>query len=403
VGISFWRALHLSAQQLSLWADAITPAAHYHPLVDDPGARSAAAIDIDPSRRSSSPTGHWTFSRFGDTAAVRWVEQHPLATDIVVAAVLTALHPAALAAWDTGGSTGYRPMDAFAYRLAVLTTGSVAVRRLFPFAVLVIIVVSVFVLAARDYPWGNTILPTSLVLYTVGANCTLRRVWAAAGLLVIGLVGVRLTGPPEFDTAVMGANLVFCLGVLYFGWTVQARRQQAAVLEERNHELEDARDQLARQAVTAERLRLARELHDVMAHSMGVIAVQSAAGRHVLRTDPAEAEHALRAIETTSRDALAETRHMLGVLRRDGERVDGTEAPLGLSDLPRLVSEVAQAGLPTDLVVDGERPVAIPSAVDLSAYRIVQEALTNAIKVRESGPGHCPGPLGREQGDCRGV
>jgi signal transduction histidine kinase len=188
-----------------------------------------------------------------------------LVIDIAVAAVLTVLHLATLFAWDTGGSTGYRPMDVFVYSLAVLTTGSVAVRRRFPFAVLVVIVASVFVLAARDYPWGNTILPTSLAIYTVGGHCRRRRVWAAAGLLVAGLVGVRLMAPPGFDTAVTGANLVFCLAVLYFGWTVQIRRRQAALLEERNQQLEDARDQLARQAVTAERLRLARELHDVMA------------------------------------------------------------------------------------------------------------------------------------------
>jgi signal transduction histidine kinase len=108
---------------------------------------------------------------------------------------------------------------------------------------------------------------------------------------------------------------------------------------------------------------------------MSLIAVQSAAGRHVLRTDPDEAEHALRAIETTSRDALAETRHMLCVLRQDG-----LESPLGLSDLAGLVAEVNAAGLATDVVVDGDRLAAVPSAVDVSAYRIVQEALTNAVK-----------------------
>jgi signal transduction histidine kinase len=333
------------------------------------------------NHRMIAPTvGRWSSSRVRDTAIVRWAKRHPFVVDIGVALVLTVLHLATLAAWETGGSTGYRPMDVFAYSLAVLTTGSVAARRRFPLAVLVVIVASVFVLAARDYPWGNTILPTSLAIYTVGAYCERRRVWAAAALLVVGLAGVRLTAPPEFDTAVTGANLVFCLGLLYFGWTVQVRRRQAALLQKRNQQLEAAREQLAQQAVTAERLRLARELHDVMAHSMSVIAVQSAAGRHVLRADPDEAEHALSAIEATSRDALAETRHMLGVLRQDGQRVESAEPPLGLSDLARLVAEVAVAGLPTDLVVHGERPVAVPSAVDLSAYRIVQEALTNAIK-----------------------
>jgi signal transduction histidine kinase len=235
--------------------------------------------------------------------------------DGAAAAVLTVLHLVTLAGWETGGDTGYRPMDGFAYGLSFLTTASVALRRRFPVSVLVVIVVSVFVLAAGEYPWGNTILPTSLAVFTVGAHCGRPRVLAAGGLLFLGLAGVRLTSPPEFDTAVMAANVVFGWGVLYLGWTVQVRRAQTALLEERNRLLDAARHQLAGQAVTEERLRLARELHDVVAHSMSVIAVQSGAGRLVLRTDPDEAEHALRSIETTSHQALAELRLMLGVLR----------------------------------------------------------------------------------------
>jgi signal transduction histidine kinase len=167
---------------------------------------------------------------------------------------------------------------------------------------------------------------------------------------------------------------------LYFGWTVQVRRRQAALLEERNRELGAAREQLAVQVVSAERLRLARELHDVVAHSMSVIAVQAGAGRHVLRTDPDEADFALGAIEATSRDALAEMRRMVGVLRHDGQRVDDPEAVRGLCDVARLVDEVGRAGLPTSLAVEGGRPVTVPAALDLAAYRIVQEALTNAMK-----------------------
>jgi signal transduction histidine kinase len=167
---------------------------------------------------------------------------------------------------------------------------------------------------------------------------------------------------------------------LYFGWTVQVRRRQAALLEERNRELGVAREQLAVQVVSAERLRLARELHDVVAHSMSVIAVQAGAGRHVLRTDPDEAEFALGAIEATSREALAEMRRMVGVLRHDGRRVDGPETVRGVADIAGLVEEIGRAGLPTSLAVEGERPVTVPAALDLAAYRIVQEALTNAIK-----------------------
>ena len=265
------------------------------------------------------------------------------------------------------------------------------------------IVGSVVVLAVREYPWGNTVLPTALAVYTVGATGAWRRVLAAGGLLVAGLVVVRVSSPPEFDTAVLGANLVFGLGVLYFGWTVQVRRRQAALLEERNRELGVAREQLAVQVVSAERLRLARELHDVVAHSMSVIAVQAGAGRHVLRTDPDEAEFALGAIEATSREALAEMRRMVGVLRHDGQRVDGPETVRGVADIAGLVEEIGRAGLPTSLAVEGERPVTVPAALDLAALSNRPGGVDQRDQVRGPGSGRRPDLLADRRGRRRGV
>ena len=131
--------------------------------------------------------------------------------------------------------------------------------------------------------------------------------------------------------------------------------------------------------MTEERLRIARELHDVIAHSMSVIAVQSAVGNHVIDTQPAEARQALAAIEATSRSALTEMRRLLGVLRQEGEpRGSLTPAP-GLADLASLVTQVQDAGLKVWINVDGQRGP-VPPGIDLSAYRIIQEALTNVIK-----------------------
>ena len=128
-----------------------------------------------------------------------------------------------------------------------------------------------------------------------------------------------------------------------------------------------------------ERLRIARELHDVIAHSMSVIAVQSAVGNHVIDTQPTEARQALAAIEATSRSALTEMRRLLGVLRQEGEpRGSLTPAP-GLADLASLVGQVQDAGLRVWINVEGQRG-SIPPGIDLSAYRIIQEALTNVIK-----------------------
>ena len=159
----------------------------------------------------------------------------------------------------------------------------------------------------------------------------------------------------------------------------------AARLEQRTAELEQAREALARQAVTEERLRLARELHDVVAHAMSVIAVQSGVGAHVADSRPGEVGKALAAIEATSRAALTELRRLLGVLRQDGEpQASLTPAP-GLANLEGLLAEVAEAGLAVRLRVEGA-PSPLPAGVDLSAYRIVQEALTNVVK--HAGPAH---------------
>jgi signal transduction histidine kinase len=162
-------------------------------------------------------------------------------------------------------------------------------------------------------------------------------------------------------------------------------------LEERTAELERAREELARRAVAEERLRLARELHDVVAHAMSVIAVQSGVGAHVADSRPEEVGKALAAIETTSRAALTELRRLLGVLRQDSE-VQASLTPVpGLANLDSLLAEVGKAGLAVRLRVEGT-PLQLPAGVDLSAYRIVQEALTNVVK--HAGPAHAQVTIG---------
>jgi signal transduction histidine kinase len=139
--------------------------------------------------------------------------------------------------------------------------------------------------------------------------------------------------------------------------------------------------------VAAERLRIARELHDVVAHAMSVIAVQSGMGAHVIDTQPEEARRALANIEATSRSGLAELRRLLGVLRDDDADTGdgaGTRRPAlapapGLGELDALVARASEAGLPVEVAIEGDaRP--LPPGVDLAAYRIVQEALTNVVK-----------------------
>ncbi len=162
------------------------------------------------------------------------------------------------------------------------------------------------------------------------------------------------------------------------GENLRQRRNRWAALRERNELLVREREERARQAVAAERLRIARELHDVVAHAMSVIAVQAGVGHHVAATQPMEAQRALEVIETTSRQALTEMRRLLGVLRQDGQSRSEISPSPGLQDVPALISQAADGGLTAHL--SSGRADDVPPGVGLTAYRIVQEALTNAIK-----------------------
>ena len=280
---------------------------------------------------------------------------------------------------------------ALGYGLALLHTLPLAARRRFPGTVLALILASGLAFAAVSLPpffLGPAIL---VAVYSVAAYGS--RSVALAGLAAAELgLAVQLTrGRSEEPVVWVEFALVWVQFALIFGaaWLLglfaHNYRAYAARLEQRTAELEQAREALARRAVVEERLRLARELHDVVAHAMSVIAVQSGVGAHVADSRPGEVGKALAAIEATSRAALTELRRLLEVLRQDGEpQASLTPAP-GLANLEGLLAEVAEAGLAVRLRVEGA-PSPLPAGVDLSAYRIVQEALTNVVK--HAGPAH---------------
>jgi signal transduction histidine kinase len=279
---------------------------------------------------------------------------------------------------DLSGSGLPRSRLALGYALALLHTLPLAARRRFPGAVLGISAVSGLAVAALGLPpivLGPAIL---VAVYSVAAYGD--RWVSLAGLAVaeVGLAAIQFT-PGRQQAVTLVVDMLVVAAAWLLGHFVADRRVYAARLEERTAELEQAREELARRAVAEERLRVARELHDVVAHAMSVIAVQSGVGAHVADSRPEEAAKALAAVEATSRAALTELRRMLGVLRQDSEPL-GSLAPVpGLADLDGLLAEVAKAGLAVRLRVEGTRPE-LPAGVDLSAYRIVQEALTNVVK-----------------------
>jgi signal transduction histidine kinase len=262
--------------------------------------------------------------------------------------------------------------------LVLLHTLPLVARRRFPLAVLATSVASGLAFAALDLSPDLLWMTLLMAVYSVAAYGD--RWVAPIGLVVaeVGSVANQLT-PGRFQAPTVVGNALLIAAAWLLGHFVGVRRVYVGQLEERTAELEQAREELARRAVTEERLRLARELHDVVAHAMSVIAVQSGVGAHVANTQPEEAAKALVAIEVTSRGALEELRRLLGVLRQEDEP-QGDLAPVpGLADLDSLLAEVSKAGLAVKLQVNGTRPP-LPAGVDLSAYRIVQEALTNVVK-----------------------
>jgi signal transduction histidine kinase len=272
-----------------------------------------------------------------------------------------------------------RPAVALGYALVLLHTLPLAARRRFPGAVLAATVASGLAIAALGLPPEILVLPILVAVYSVAAYGD--RWVSLAGLAAaeLGSAAAPLPQPVRQDVPPVVGNGLIIGAAWLLGHFVGLRRGYITRLEERTAELERARAELARRAVAEERLRLARELHDVVAHSISVIAVQSGVGAHVADTQPKEAAKALGAIEATSRATLTELRRLLGVLRQEGEP-QGSLAPVpGLADLDALLAEVAKAGLGVRLRVEGT-PSPLPAGVDLSAYRIVQEALTNVVK-----------------------
>jgi signal transduction histidine kinase len=287
-------------------------------------------------------------------------------------------------------------MVALGYALVLLHTLPLVARRRFPGTVLGICVASGLAIGAffvSPFFLGPAIL---VAVYSVAAYG--ERWVALAGLAAaeLALAAVQLT-PNRFEAPSAWVTFALIIGAAWLlGHFVGDRHVYAARLEERTAELEQAREELARQAVTEERLRLARELHDVVAHSMSVIAVQSGVGAHVAESRPEEVGKALATIEATSRATLEELRRLLGVLRQDSESQASLAPVPGLADLDSLLGEVAKAGLAVRLQVEGS-PSPLPAGVDLSAYRIVQEALTNVVK--HAGPAQAQVTIGYRDQD----
>jgi signal transduction histidine kinase len=229
-------------------------------------------------------------------------------------------------------------------------------------------------LAADDAVTSSQVNGIALLMAfaVVGANADLRSALAGAAVGYAGLATIILNDHPAAEGTV--PILILAAVAWAIGRTLGERGRRADALAERADRLERQHES----AVAEERARIARELHDVIAHSVSVMTVQAGAARMLLEEDPERAREPLLAVEETGRQALGEMRRLLGILRGDDGRAALAPQP-SLARVESLAEQVRTAGLPVDLHVEGE-PRPLPPGIDLAAYRVVQEALTNALK-----------------------
>jgi signal transduction histidine kinase len=271
-----------------------------------------------------------------------------------------------------------------AYALVVVGGLSLIWRRRWPLAVLGVTVATTAAYAAAGYVPGAALVAVYVALYTV-ATLESRPVAVVAGTASVVVLFVS-TGAGSPLGWLGGTNTVMVAGgitAVAVGMEVAGRRRFVASTIERAERAERDREEEARRRVDAERLRIARELHDVVAHSMSMINVQAGVAAHVMSSRPEQAVEALAAIKVASREGLRELRAILNVLRRVDEDVEGRAPAPRLSQLDALADVTTQAGLPTAVSVSGH-PLPLPPTVELAAYRVVQESLTNVL--RHAGP-----------------
>ncbi|WP_367728327.1 sensor histidine kinase [Microbacterium sp. LMI1-1-1.1] len=329
--------------------------------------------------------------------------------DLVLGAVV--LFGALVSAGLTAISGYYGSVDVagLAVPYALVLGAAVALRRKWPATMLIVVAVAYFVAVTIGIPElyaGNVSL--FIVFYTVGAHVPDRRralvirvvvMVAMAAWLTVTIVQAALSGldagtlgpsqVPAFVASQLAGlliNVLYFGGAYYFGERSHQQAQERAALEQRTAELEAEREVTAAQAVALDRVRIARELHDVVAHHVSLMGVQAGAARSILTRDPDKSRDLLTGVEESARTSLRELRQLLETLRTSGgDAPDTAPTTHGLATIPALVEEATEAGLPTTFTVIGEIDAEPSPLLQVNLYRIAQEALTNAR--RHAGPG----------------
>lgn len=321
--------------------------------------------------------------RMSASRPATWLRHHPMIADAILVGVLAAIAmPSPFLATEPS-----RAGDAVAAILVAAETIPLIWRRSNPDITLAVVGGATLAYYAAGY--GSQPAWAALVVasYSFGAH---RRTWPqlwAVGALTAEFAASFATRPtPKAPTTVAGISVGACVAFVVAwaaGEILRSRRHEAARLAHRAELAEADRETQARRAVAAERSRIARELHDVVAHALGVIVMQAGGAARVADLDPALARDIFRSIEHAGRQAFAEMRRLVDVLREDDLPAERSPQP-SIGDLTSLIAQFADAGLPVSLTVEGQ-PANVGAGIGLAVYRIVQEALTNTLK--HAGPG----------------
>jgi signal transduction histidine kinase len=341
---------------------------------------SIAAVEHD--HAGMAPPGHDGAGRY---AWVKSLSMKPLAQDTLFAVLLTAASLVGVVTHfhvdiPEGGSDGPgRSLDALGIGLILLQTMPLMWRRRAPVLVLAVTAAALFLFSVLGYFRSLAAFGFLVALYTVAAHRDRRKsvpAGVAAGVVVFLIL---VTGKEPLEPDALIAACLFVGAAWFLGDGLRIRRGQVVLLEDRATRLEREGEEVTQRAVGEERRVIARELHDVVAHNVSVIVAQAGAAQRIFDTQPVEAQGALGAIEELGREALVEMRRLMGFLRTDTDD-EATRSPQpGLNNLEVLVRQVREAGIPVMLKIEGV-PQPVPAGLDLSAFRIIQEALTNIVK-----------------------
>lgn len=322
-------------------------------------------------------------SRFELRTDKRWILDGTLTTALV------ALGLVALFTYRGDAAIDYREPDAIGVLLTIGFTVPLLLRRRAPVLMALALAAVNLAFLRWDYPIPTAIVVVLIAIYSLGAYAEFRGGLAGVAAMLgssyvyMAVTTRRFPDAEDVDLVTAFFLTLGVIGVWAIGRSVRSRRRYTTELEERAERLERTREAEVRAALAEERSRIARELHDVVAHHVSVMTVQAAGARRTLDRDPERSKQAMEAIERTGRGALAEMRRIVGVLRGpDSETplvLPGRTPQPGLVDVAGLAEHLTGTGLPVDLRIEGTA-VPLPVGVELTAYRVIQEALTNTLQ-----------------------